>query len=276
MRSLILTGAFALFSVATLCAADAVVAASAPPAGDGFTTLFNGRDLTGWDGDPSLWKVVNGEVVGTCSGPDALPHNSFLIWRGGTVRDFELRATIRVEGDNNSGIQYRSRELPEVAPWVIAGYQCDIHPAIEHTGMTYEEKGRGIFGLNGRKVLLDPEGTLWLLAEHAPVKVDVSQWNEYTVIARGNHLIHKINGQVTSELIDHHEKGRALEGLLALQLHRGNANSVHIKDLRIKTLPDGKLLAFDPSALPTGAKKIERPRTSNPQGTGPVIAPTKK
>lgn len=273
IRSLILTGALALFSVATLCAG---VAASASPDGDGFTALFNGKDLAGWDGDPGLWKVVNGEVVGTCRGPDALAHNSFLIWRGGMVKDFELRATIRVEGDNNSGIQYRSRELPEVAPWIIAGYQCDIHPAIEHTGMTYEEKGRGIFGLNGRKVMLDPDGALWLLAEHAPVKVDVSQWNEYTVIARGNHLIHKINGQITSELIDHHEKGRSLEGLLAIQLHRGNANSVHIKDVRIKTLPGGKLLAFVPSALPTEAKKIERPRTSHPQGTGPVIVPAKK
>jgi len=251
-----------------------------PPASvfaqDGFTSLFNGKDLTGWEGDPKLWKVEDGVVIGTCSGPDALANNSFLIWRGGKVADFELRVTVRVVGDNNSGIQYRSRELPEVAPWVIAGYQCDIHPAIEHTGMTYEEKGRGIFGLNGRSVLLDPEGALWLLSEHAPVKVDVSQWNEYTIIARGNQLIHKINDQVTSELIDHHEKGRALEGLLAIQLHRGNANSVHIKDLRLKTLTDGKVSAFDAAQLPAGATKIEKPRTSRPQGTGPVVAPVKK
>lgn len=239
---------------------------------DGGTPLFNGRDLTGWDGDPALWKVENGIVIGTNASPEAMANNSFLIWRGGKVGDFELRATVRVIGDNNSGIQYRSRELSEVAPWVITGYQCDIHPAIEHTGMTYEEKGRGIFGLNGRNVMLDPEGALWLLSEHAPVKVDVSQWNEYVIIARGNHLIHQINGQVTSELIDHDEKNRTLEGLLAIQLHRGNANSVHIKDLRIKPLMDGKLVPF---ALPTGAKKIEKPRTSNPQGTGPVV-PRKK
>ena len=58
--------------------------------------------------------------------------------------------------------------------------------------MTYEEKGRGIFGLNGSNVMLDPEGKLWLLSEHEPVKVDVSQWNEYTVIARGNHLVHRL------------------------------------------------------------------------------------
>lgn len=97
------------------------------PAEDGFTALFNGKDLSGWDGDPKLWKVENGEVIGTCTGPDAMPNNSFLIWRGGEVKDFELHATVRVDGDNNSGIQYRSRELSEVAPWVITGYQIDIH-----------------------------------------------------------------------------------------------------------------------------------------------------
>ena len=242
----------------------------------GFTSLFNGKDLAGWDGDPKLWKVEDGIVIGTCGGPDALANNSFLIWRGGKVTDFELRATIRVVGDNNSGIQYRSRELPKAGPWVITGYQCDIHPAIEHTGMTYEEKGRGIFGLNGRNVMVDPGGALWLLSEHEPVKVDVSQWNEYTVIARGNHLVHKINGRTTSELIDHQEKGRALEGLLAIQLHGGNPNNVQIKNLRIKPLTDGKLLAFDAATLPAGAKKISRPGSNHPQGTGPVVPPSKK
>jgi hypothetical protein len=249
------------------------VAASAE---DGFTSLFNGKDLTGWDGDPKLWKVENGEVIGTCTGPDAMPNNSFLIWRSGQVKDFELHATVRVEGDNNSGIQYRSRELPEVAPWVITGYQIDIHPAIEHTGMTYEEKGRGIFGLNGTNVMLDTSGALWKLSEHEPVKVDVSQWNEYTIIARGNHLLHKINGKVTSELTDYDESKRALAGLLAIQLHRGNANSVHIKDLRVKVLPVTEPQSFDPAKLPAGAVKIEKPRTKSPQGTGPVVPPTKK
>ena len=249
---------------------------STSAADEGFTSLFNGKDLSGWEGEPGLWKVEDGVVTGTCAGPDALNHNTFLIWRGGTVKDFELRATVRVVGDNNSGIQYRSRELPEVGPFVITGYQCDIHPAVEHTGMTYEEKGRGIFGLNGTNVMLDPEGALWKLSEHEPVKVDVGEWNEYTVIARGNHLIHKINGQVSSELIDHHKAGRAMEGLLAIQLHRGNPNQVQIKELKIKTLTDGRILPFDPAALPASAAKIERPRTENPQGTGPVLRPTKK
>jgi len=242
---------------------------------DSFTPLFNGKDLTGWDGDPKLWRVEDGLIIGTCTGPDSPVNNTFLIWRGGQVKDFELKATMRVVGDNNSGIQYRSRPLPEAGPWGITGYQCDIHPAIEHTGMTYEEKGRGIFGLNGKDVLLDPEGNRWLIAERDPVKADVSQWNDYTIIARGNHLIHKINSQITSQLTDHDGKSRALEGLLAIQLHRGNANTVEIKDLQLKVLNEEPIPSFDQASLPANAKKIERPGTKNPQGTGPA-APAKK
>jgi hypothetical protein len=260
----------ALSSLIILCCLSDILFAD-----EGFRSLINGRDLTGWEGSPNHWSVENGIVIGTCSGPDDLDHNTFLIWRGGIVQDFELRATVRMVGDNNSGIQYRSRELTDIGPWVISGYQCDIHPAIEHTGMTYEEKGRGIFGLNGRNVILDRQANRWLASEHPSVKVDVNQWNEYTIIARGNHLIHKVNGQTTSELIDHDKKGRALKGLLAIQLHRGNPNRVEIKDLRIKNLQDGKILPFDPSELAKTARKIEKPRTVNPQGTGPIQQPSK-
>lgn len=241
-----------------------------------FVSLFNGKDLTNWDGDPKLWKVEDGVITGTCDGPEALQHNTFLIYRGGEVTDFELRATVRVIGDNNSGLQYRSRERPDIGKWVISGYQCDIHPATQHTGMTYEEKGRGIFGLNGKNVMLDPDGHRWLLSEHEPVEVDLTEWNEFTVIARGNHLIHKVNGKVTSELTDHDEEGRALKGLIAIQLHRGNQNTVQIKDIRLKTLTDGKLVPFDPENLPKGAQKIERPKTRNPQGKKAALPKAKE
>ena len=107
---------------------------------EGFQPLFNGQDLSGWDGEPGLWKVVDGVIVGT-SEIGKPKTNSFLIWNG-KVKDFELRATVKVVGDNNSGIQYRSRRLPEVTPWTILGYQCDVHPTDVHTAMTYEERGR--------------------------------------------------------------------------------------------------------------------------------------
>ena len=104
-------------------------------------------------------------------------------------------------------------------------------------------------------------------SEHEPVKVDTAEWTEYTIIARGNHLIHQVNGETTSELFDYHEEGRALEGLIAIQLHRGNPNRVEIKEIEMRELKDGNILPFE---LPEGAEKIDRPRTSNPQGTGPI------
>lgn len=243
----------------------ALVLCCVPARAEETIDLFNGKDLTGWDGDPALWKVVDGIITGTCTGPGTPKHNDFLIWREGTLKDFELTVTMRVVGDNNSGIQYRSRPLPEVGPWAIAGYQCDVHPAIEHTGMTYEEKGRGIFGLNGKNVILGPDGQRWLVGEQEPVKVDVSQWQTYTVIAKGNVMEHRINGRLASKFIDCDEKGRALDGLLAFQLHNGNANTVEIREVKLKSLEGGEIVPF---ILPEGATKIDKPTTSRPQGLG--------
>jgi len=238
---------------------------------DGFVPLFNGRDLTGWDGEPGLWKVEDGVIVGT-SEPGRPKTNSFLIWQG-TVRDFELRATVRVLGDNNSGIQYRSRRLTEITPWTIAGYQCDVHPTEVHTAMTYEERGRGIFGYNGVDVVMDPTGQRWQVGERPRVVVDLAQWNEFTVIARGNRLEHRINGRTTSVFIDHDEKNRALTGLIAIQLHAGNAHRTYVKQILLKSLTDGPILPFDASALPPGARKIDKPKVVSAQGKFP---PAKK
>ena len=235
---------------------------------DGFVPLFNGRDLTGWDGEPGLWKVEDGVIVGT-SEPGKPKTNSFLIWKG-TAKDFELRATVKVVGDNNSGVQYRSRRLPEVTPWTILGYQCDVHPVDVHTAMTYEERGRGIFGYNGVDVVMDPTGQRWQVGERARVVADISEWNEFTVIARGNRLEHRLNGKTTSVFIDHDEKNRALEGLIAIQLHAGNPHRTYVKQVLLKVLPAGPVLPFEEAALPAGSRKIDKPKVVSAQGRAPV------
>lgn len=239
---------------------------------DGFKPLFNGKDLSGWDAEPGLWKVEDGVLVGT-SEPGKPKTNSFLIWNG-TAKDFEIRATIKVVGDNNSGVQYRSRRLPEITPWTILGYQCDVHPTEVHTGMTYEERGRGIFGYNGMDVVMDPTGQRWQVGERPRVQADLSQWNEFTVIARGNRLEHKVNGQTTSVFIDHDEKGRALDGLIAIQLHAGNPHKTYVKAILLKVLEDGPILPFDQATLPADSKKIDRPKVVSAQGKTPT--PKKK
>jgi len=220
--------------------------------------LFNGKDLSGWDGNPESWSVQDGCITGVTTNEKPLPYNQFLIWRGGTVKNFELSAKVKQSG-NNSGIQYRSKELKDVGPWSIGGYQCDIHPEARNNAMLYDERGRAIVAQNGQSIIIDKDGTKWITKDSEPVKVDVAEWNEYTVIARGNHLIHKLNGQVTVDVIDLQESERELEGLLAIQIHRGPAMKVQIKDIVLRELPEGGILTAEEAKIPADAKKVEPP-----------------
>lgn len=224
---------------------------------EGFESLFNGKDLAGWDGDPELWSVVDGAITGTTRDESPLPYNKFLIWTGGTLRDFELRLRLRLLGDNNSGIQYRSRRLPEAGEHVVGGYQADIHPRPAYNGMLYEERGRGIIAQHGQKVVIDPGGDKWEVGTTGPIReVPLGEWNEYTIVARGNRLIHRLNGHTTVEVIDHEASERSLEGILAFQVHRGPAMQVQIKDIRLKKLPDGEVLTPAEAPVPADARKI--------------------
>ncbi len=232
---------------------------------DGFRPLFNGKDLTGWDGNTELWSVEDGAITGKTTGPEQLSYNQFLIWRGGKVKNFELRMKIKQSG-NNTGIQYRSKELPKNGKWSIGGYQCDVHPKTENNAMVYEERGRGIIVKNGQSVVIDPQGSKWLVEERDPVKANVAEWNDYTVIAVGNHLVHKVNGKVTIDLVDHEKKARSLEGLIALQIHRGPAMNVQIKDVMLKELPDGGVIPFAKSNIPNDAQMIEKPAPRKKKG----------
>jgi putative heme-binding domain-containing protein len=251
-------------SLLALALAISSLFATAPlHAEDGFRPLFNGKDLTGWDGNPELWSVEEGAITGKTNGPEHLAYNQFLIWRGGTLKNFELRAKIRVTG-NNTGIQYRSKELAEVGRWSIGGYQCDVHPAAPNNAMLYDERGRGIVAQNGQTVVVDPQGERYLTAERKPVEVDTADWNEYTVIADGNHLIHRLNGQTTAEIFDYDAQEQDLAGLLAIQVHRGPAMRVQVKDVLLKELPDGQAATFDAAKLPPGAKKLEKPAPKKP------------
>ena len=225
-------------------------------------TIFNGRDLSGWDGNPDLWSVEDGCIVGKTTGPEQLAYNQFLIWRGGMVENFELTVKVKQSG-NNTGIQYRSRELPEVGKWSVGGYQCDIHPSAPNNAMVYGEKAGGILVQNGQTMVIDPDGKQWLVSSSDPVKVDVAEWHEYTIIAQGNHIIHKIDGKTTIDLRDFDEKTRVQKGLLAFQIHRGPAMSVQIKDVKLKELPAGGFTIFDKSTLPAGTVPL---KAENPKG----------
>jgi hypothetical protein len=107
----------------------------------GFTQIFDGRTLSGWDGDPVFWRVENGSIVGESAPQKRVAENTFLIWRGERLRDFELKIDFRING-TNSGVQVRSAELPSVGRWVLKGYQADMDFTNGFTGNIHEERGR--------------------------------------------------------------------------------------------------------------------------------------
>lgn len=220
----------------------------AKPGDGGFRPLFNGYDLTGWEGDETLWKVENKTIIGLTSAVNPLPHNKFLLWKGGTSKDFELRLEARVVG-NNSGIQYRSKRRPDLGEWAVSGYQMDIHPKAEYNGMLYEEKGRGIIAQRNQQVQLFPGGkkgkrvtTLLKQMDEIDPVFDPAKWHEYTVIARGNKLVHKIDGVTTMEVTDFDNEKRAMSGVIALQVHRGPVMKAEFRNIRYKEIGGGKII----------------------------------
>ncbi len=214
----------------------------------GFTAIFNGKDLTGWDGNPKLWSVKDGTIVGRTTAANPLKGNTFLIWTNGQVADFELRLSYKITPNNtkgfaNSGIQYRSR-IFDPANWVVGGYQADFEAGDTYSGILYEERMRGILAERGQKVVVKETdgktakeiiGTVGNSAEiQAAIKKD--DWNDYVIIAAANHLQHFINGRPTVDVTDEAEAKAAKSGVLALQLHAGDPMTVAFKNLRIKTL----------------------------------------
>jgi hypothetical protein len=218
--------------------------------------IFNGKDLTGWEGNPALWSVEDGAITGKTQPDPADPkkgllkHNTFLVWKAGKVGDFELTFKYRIVA-GNSGVQYRSKELPkgEFGP-IISGYQADFEAGAKYSGILYEEKGRGILAERGQKTKIVPQEKNPADPKSKPFKVEVAgstgdsaeiqasikseDWNEYKIVAKGNHLQHFINGKQTIDVIDEDAAGAAKEGLLALQIHQGPPMVVQFKDMLLK------------------------------------------
>jgi hypothetical protein len=213
--------------------------ASAADVAKGFTPIFNGKDLTGWEGEPGYWSVQDGMLTGQTSVQKPLDHPTYIFWRGGKPGDFELRAEYRFEGAfGNSGINFRSRELPK---WDIKGYQADAEVGPGYSGILYECNQREIMTERGQKVVIAEDGKRQVtqLAPAAELQklIKPSGWNEYTIIARGPEIILKINGAVMSHVIDRQRDKAAAEGVISLQLHPGQPMKVQFKNIRIKAIP---------------------------------------
>jgi hypothetical protein len=216
--------------------------------------LFNGKDLTGWEGNPKLWSVQDGAITGK-TGEDAdtkIKHNTFLVWKDGTVGDFELTLKYRIE-KGNSGIQYRSKlQSPGEFGPIVAGYQADFEAGKKYSGILYEERGRGILAERGQKTKIVAQAKDPADAKSKDFKVEADgsvgnsdeiqatikseDWNEYKVVAKGNHVEHYINGKKTVDVTDEDSAHAPKEGILALQIHVGPPMVVQFKDIVLKDL----------------------------------------
>jgi hypothetical protein len=240
--------AFALCSVGWLLAADAPQ--SAPPEPAGMKSLFNGKDLSGWDGDPRLWSVKDGAIHGETTAENPAMGNTFIIWQGGKLKDFDLRLTFRCNDTNNSGIQYRSRHITDDAKlknkWVVRGYQHEIRnenqlPVV--SGFIYDEGGkRGRMCLVGEQATWDADGKHVIsdkLIDQAGFEKLYKQndWNDVAIIAKGNHIQHYLNGRLIVDFTDNEPQLALKEGILALQLHAGKPMWAEYKNIRLKDLP---------------------------------------
>jgi hypothetical protein len=215
----------------------ASAAVTVKPGPDGFVNLLNGRNLNGWSGDSQFWSVEDGALTGKTDG--SLKMNRFLTWTGSTIRNFDLRVKVKISAGGNSGLQYRGTSRPDLGLDVVTGCQCDVVAANPgYNGMLYEEKGRRILSHTGKKVIVAADGRSWIVGRMPVEEFAPDQWHEYRVLVRGNHHQHWIDGHPTADLIDLDEQGRALEGVLAVQVHVGPAMQVQFNDFKIKHLPD--------------------------------------
>ncbi len=227
---------------------------ASPP--EGFRSIFNGSDLTGWEGGSEWWSVKNGCLTGVTDG--TLRYNRFIIWRGGTLKNFELRVQVKVTPGGNSGINYRSKHQPDLGDWVVTGYQCDVVPGrADYNGMLYEERGRRILAHTGEKVIIDRDGQPWVI-DKLPIKeFPAGQWHDYRILVQGNHHQHWIDEHPTVDVVDLDEKDRALEGVLGVQVHVGPAMEIQYRNIFLKNLPDDlPLISPEQAPVPASAVKV--------------------
>ncbi len=233
-----------LFTGGELFAAPAD--AEAPPEPAGMQTLFNGKDLSGWDGDPRLWSVKDGAIHGETTAEIPAKGNTFIIWKDGRLKDFDLRLSFRCSASNNSGIQYRSKHITDAKvnnAWVVRGYQHELrneHNLPSVAGFIYDEGGkRGRICLVGERVVWEPDGkkvvaTDLVNQEAFETLFRLNDWNNVVITARGNQIRHYLNGRLIVDFTDNAPELALTEGILALQLHAGMPMWVEFKNIRLK------------------------------------------
>jgi hypothetical protein len=236
---------------------------------DGWTQIFDGKTLNGWDGPPDVWHVEDGSIVGVSS-PEHPSGTTNIIWRGGEVGNFMLKVEMKLEGSGaNGGIQYRSQNVPpkkraipatltdeqkqrlqqnqslsqQHAKWNLTGYQADFDYSNRYTGQLYEQDSdRGIIAWRGQMVITEPGKPHRLLAslgdpDALKAFIKAGEWNQYEIIADGHTFSHILNGHVMAVLIDTDPKYYQAKGLLAFEIEGPGNLKISHRNVWLKKLP---------------------------------------
>lgn len=224
---------------------------------DSFTVIFDGKTLDGWHGDTEYWRAENGMLIGEITPNNTLTNNTFIIFNGPTPENFELKLEYRISADGNSGINYRSEEVPD-APFALKGYQFDIDGKNTYTGQNYEERGRTTLAYQGQTVVLNPlpdslsnlpvsdlvKHNAWTnsevveLANVAELKKNIktNDWNACHLIVNGNNMQHFVNGVLFSEVTDNDTNNGKKSGLIGVQIHTGPPMKVEFRNIKLKSI----------------------------------------
>jgi len=226
---------------AVLATGALTVTHSGVDAKDDFRKIFDGKTLAGWSApDPGYWSVEDGAITARSTEARPCSTNQFLVWQGGEPADFELKLEFRIQGppDANSGIQFRTKILPDGH---AQGYQADIDRAGQYLGALYDEHtSRGMLASRGQRTVIDADGKRRTeTADDAArlfksIKLDA--WNVYRVRAKGETLTLSINGKRTAEVVDRQPGEFDASGKLALQLHAGPPTTVQFRNIRLRSL----------------------------------------
>lgn len=228
------------FAVAFVFVAHAL---SANAQDDGYVSIFNGKDLTGWAGDANLWTVENGCIVGTTNDTDKkIEQNQALYYtEDQEIGDFAIKFDYKISNWGNSGLYYRGWFLETPEKFRMGGYQGDFDGSATYSGIMYGEALRGILANLGTVSRVSPQGKIeeiqrFATPEEIRENIKIEDWNHYEIVAKGFVFVHKINGKVTSVFIDEDSDDvRRKKGVLGWQLHVGEGGMrVEIKNIYLK------------------------------------------
>ncbi len=236
-----MVGGLVMFSSISALAApggDGACAIGAPATGTCGVgvSLFNGKDLSGWDGAPGWWTVEDGALTAQSTAEKPCTACNYLVWQGGKPGDFELTCDFKLSAAANSGIQIRSETRPN---WDTYGYQADMTGDGSLVGFVYHHK-RGLIGARGENVTITADGkkearkigdAAGLLKSFKP-----GDWNQYSIICIGSDISLSINGVLMCQISDKDASTSGKNGIIALQMHPGPPMKVQFKNILLKEL----------------------------------------